>query len=49
MEKKKKKQGYKSVTRGCRNCRTRGWIVYQRDRKEINSNKRLFAQEGVTM
>ena len=25
------KQGYKSVTRGSRNCRTRGWIVYQRD------------------
>ena len=43
------KQGYKSVTRGSRNCRTRGWIVYQRDREEINSNKRLFAQEGVTM
>ena len=43
------KQGYKSVTRGSRNCRTRGWIVYQRDREEINSNKRLFAQEGVTV
>ena len=43
------KQGYKSVTRGSRNCRTCGWIVYQRDREEINSNKRLFAQEGVTM
>ena len=42
------RQGYKSVTRGRRNARARGWIVYQRDAEEINANKRLIAQECVT-
>ena len=43
------KAGYKSVTRGSRNARVRGWIVYQRDSDEINANRRLLAQEDVTM
>ena len=42
------RQGYKSVTRGRKNARARGWIVYQRDAEEINANKRLIAQECVT-
>ena len=41
--------GYKSVTRGSRRARVRGWIVYQRDTSEINANKTLLAKEGVTM
>lgn len=43
------KAGYKSVTRGSRNARVRGWIVYQRDSDEINANRRLLAQQEVTM
>ena len=42
------RHGYKSVTRGRKNARARGWIVYQRDTEEINANKRLIAQECVT-
>ena len=42
------RQGYKSVTRGRKNARARGWIVYQRDAEEMNANKRLIAQECVT-
>ena len=34
--------GYKAVTRGTRNARIRGWIVYQRDTEEINTLKRLL-------
>ncbi len=41
--------GYKSVTRGSRGARVRGWIVYQRDTNEINANKTLLAKECVTM
>ena len=41
--------GYKSVTRGSRRARVRGWIVYQRDTSEINANKTLLAKECVTM
>ena len=41
--------GYKSVTRGPRRARVRGWIVYQRDTDEINANKTLLAKECVTM
>ena len=41
--------GYRSVTRGSKRNRIRGWIVYQRDTEEINANKRLFAKEGVTV
>lgn len=36
--------GYMAVTRGPRNCRTRGWIVYQLTQDEINANKRLIAK-----
>ena len=43
------KMGYKAVTRGGRNARVRGWLVYQRDSEEINANKRLLSQECVTM
>ena len=38
------KSGYKSVTRGSRNARVRGWIVYQRDSSEIKSNRKLYAK-----
>ena len=41
--------GYKSVTRGSRGARVRGWIVYHRDTNEINANKTLLAKECVTM
>ncbi len=40
------KQGYKSVTRGSRNCRTRGWIVYQRDREEMEANRKSYAKQN---
>ena len=43
------RHGYRAVTRGGRNTRVRGWIVYQRDTEEINANKRLIAQECVTV
>ena len=38
------KSGYKSVTRGSRNARVRGWIVYQRDSSEIKANRKLYAK-----
>ena len=41
--------GYRSVTRGNRQARLRGWIVYQRDTEEIAANKKLLAKEGVTV
>ena len=41
--------GYKAVTRGTRNARIRGWIVYQRDTEEIVANKRLLVNECVTV
>ena len=41
--------GYKAVTRGTRNARIRGWIVYQRDSEEIVANKRLLVNECVTV
>ena len=41
------KQGYRSVTRGTRDCRTRGWLVYQRSSDEIKANQRLYAQQDV--
>ncbi|MBR5443533.1 MAG: hypothetical protein IKV22_04005, partial [Paludibacteraceae bacterium] len=37
--------GYRSVTRGNRQARLRGWIVYQRDTEEIAANKKLLAKE----
>ena len=43
------KAGYRAVTRGNRNARVRGWIVYQRNTDEINVNKTLLAKDGVTM
>ena len=43
------KAGYRAVTRGNRNARVRGWIVYQRNTDEINANKTLLAKDGVTM
>ena len=43
------KAGYRAVTRGSRNARVRGWIVYQRNTDEINANKALLAKDGVTM
>ena len=43
------RQEYRAVTRGSRNACVRGWIVYQRDTEEINANKRLIAQECVTV
>ena len=43
------KMRYKAVTRGDRNARVRGWIVYQRDSEEINAHKRLLSQECVTV
>jgi hypothetical protein len=43
------KAGYKAVTRGNRNARVRGWIVYQRNTDEINANKTLLAKDGVTV
>ncbi len=42
-------KGYRSVTRGSKQCRIRGWIVYQRDAQEITANKKLLAKEGVTV
>ena len=42
-------RGYRSVTRGNRQTRTRGWIVYQRDTNEIRANKNLLAKDGVTV
>jgi hypothetical protein len=42
------RQEYRAVTRGGRNTRVRGWIVYQRDTEEMSANKRLLAQECVT-
>ena len=42
-----KNQGYKSVTRGTSNCRTRGWLVYQRSSEEVKANQRLYAQQDV--
>ena len=41
--------GYRAVTRGSRNARIRGWIVYQRDSEEIVANKRLLVNECVTV
>ena len=41
--------GYRSVTRGNRQSRLRGWIVYQRDTEEIAANKKLLAKECVTV
>ena len=41
--------GYRSVTRGNRQARLRGWIVYQRDTEEIAVNKKLLAKECVTV
>ena len=41
--------GYRSVTRGNRQARLRGWIVYQRDTEEIAANKKLLAKESVTV
>ena len=43
------KAGYTAVTRGSRNARVRGWIVYQRDTDEINANKKLLAKDCVTV
>ena len=43
------KAGYRAVTRGNRNARVRGWIVYQRNTDEINVNKTLLAKDGVTV
>ena len=42
-------KGYRSVTRGSKQSRTLGWIVYQRDTQEITANKKLLAKEGVTV
>ena len=42
-------KGYRSVTRGSKQSRIRGWIVYQRDTQEITANKKLLAKEGVTV
>ena len=42
-------KGYRSVTRGNKQSRIRGWIVYQRDTQEITANKKLLAKEGVTV
>ena len=42
-------RGYRAVTRGNRQTRTRGWIVYQRDTNEIHANKNLLAKDGVTV
>ena len=39
----------RSVTRGSKQSRIRGWIVYQRDTQEITANKKLLAKEGVTV
>ena len=41
--------GYRSVTRGNRQARLRGWIVYQRDTEEIAANKKLLVKECVTV
>ena len=41
--------GYRSVTRGNRQARLRGWIVYQRDTEELAANKKLLAKECVTV
>ena len=41
--------GYRSVTRGNRQARLRGWIVYQRDTEEIAASKKLLAKECVTV
>ena len=32
--------GYKAVTRGTRNARIRGWMVYERDSEEITLAKK---------
>ncbi len=42
-------QGYKAVTRGSREHRTRGWIVYQRNSDEMNSNRRVQMCNGVSV
>lgn len=42
-----KRQGYQSVTRGARDCRIRGWLVYQRSSEEVKANQRLYAQQDV--
>ena len=42
-------KGYRSVTRGSKRSRLRGWIVYQRDIQEILANKKLLAKESVTV
>jgi hypothetical protein len=41
--------GYRSVTRGTRQSRVRGWLVYQRDTQEIAANQKLIAKECVTV
>ena len=43
------KAGYRTVTRGSRDARVRGWIVYQRDNEQINANRRLLIHECVTV
>ena len=43
------RRGTRAVTRGNRNARVRGWIVYQRNTDEINVNKTLLAKDGVTV
>ena len=40
--------GYRAVTRGNRNARVRGWIVYQRNTDEIDASKTLLAKDGGT-
>ena len=42
-----KRQGYQSVTRGARDCRIRGWLVYQRSSDEVKANQRLYAHQDV--
>jgi predicted P-loop ATPase len=44
-----RKAGYRTVTRGSRDARVRGWIVYQRDNEQINANRRLLIHECVTV
>ena len=36
-------------SKGNRQARLRGWIVYQRDTEEIAANKKLLAKECVTV
>ena len=38
-------KGYRSVTRGSKQSRIRGWIVYQRDSDEINTLRRLLKDD----